>query len=47
MSTNYTHRTRFATNAPNDHAPIVYTKPLITLVHEFSMSAGDVFPAML
>jgi Peptidase family S41 len=31
-------------NAP---APVVYTKPMIILIDEFSTSAGDIFPAML
>jgi hypothetical protein len=32
------------TNSP---AAVVYSKPLIVLVDEFSISAGDIFPAML
>jgi C-terminal processing protease CtpA/Prc len=31
----------------NPPAQIVYTKPLIVLIDEFSTSAGDIFPAML
>ena len=31
-------------NAPG---PVVYTKPMIILIDEFSTSAGDIFPAML
>lgn len=31
----------------NDPASVVYTKPLIVLIDEFSTSAGDIFPAML
>ena len=31
----------------NEPSAVVYTKPLIVLVDEFSTSAGDIFPAML
>ncbi|MCU0248293.1 MAG: S41 family peptidase, partial [Bryobacter sp.] len=31
----------------NEPAAIVYTKPLIVLTDEFSISAGDIFPAMM
>ena len=31
----------------NVPAPVVYSKPLIVLIDEFSTSAGDIFPAML
>ena len=31
----------------NDPAAVVYSKPLIVLIDEFSTSAGDIFPAML
>lgn len=31
----------------NEPASVVYTKPLIVLTDEFSISAGDIFPAMM
>ncbi|MGH9627600.1 MAG: S41 family peptidase, partial [Bryobacteraceae bacterium] len=34
-------------NFMNSPAEVVYTKPLIVLIDEFSTSAGDIFPAML
>ena len=31
----------------NDPSPIVYTKPIIVLIDEFSISAADIFPSMI
>ncbi|HET8550405.1 MAG TPA: S41 family peptidase [Bryobacteraceae bacterium] len=43
--------TQFLSTAPatseNHPRPVVYTKPMIILVDEFSTSAGDIFPSML
>jgi C-terminal processing protease CtpA/Prc len=40
-----------STGAPiihgNQPAPVVYTKPIIVLIDEFSISAADIFPAMI
>jgi C-terminal processing protease CtpA/Prc len=40
-----------STGAPitfgNQPAPAVYTKPIIVLIDEFSISAGEIFPAMI
>ncbi len=35
------------TNIDNTPAAVVYTKPMIVLVDEFSISAADIFPSMI